>query len=83
VISRQFNEEEAARRLDVDGINATDNDGLPLVNEEDTAYLEVAHIVPHALASSDKPSNILVRFLSSSFSVFFVFYLRHTVKILN
>jgi hypothetical protein len=64
VISRQFDAEEADRRLNINGRDATDDDRLPLLNE-DMAYLEVAHIIPHALASSDDPSNILVRSLSS------------------
>jgi hypothetical protein len=64
VISRHFDAEEADRRLDINGRGATDDDRLPLVNEE-TEYLEVAHIIPHALASSDDPSNLLVRSLSS------------------
>jgi hypothetical protein len=65
VISRQFDIEEAGRRWKTNGINAIDDDGLPLANEE-MEYLEAAHIILHALGSTDDPSNILVRFLSST-----------------
>ena len=64
VISRQFDMEEAGRRFKAKGINAVDDDGLPLANG-DMDYLEAAHIIPYALGSSDDPSNLLVRFLSS------------------
>lgn len=64
MISRLFDAEEADRRLEINGRDATDDDGLPLINEE-VEYLEVAHIIPHALASSDDPSKLLVCSLSS------------------
>jgi hypothetical protein len=63
VISRYFDVEEAHRRLNTNGINARDDDGLPFVNVG-MEYLEVAHIIPHAMASSDDSSNLLVCFLS-------------------
>ena len=39
-------------------------DGM-MKQQVELEHLEVAHIIPHALGSSDDPSNILVRFLSS------------------
>ena len=66
MISHHFDAAEAERRLRINGRDATDDDRLPLVNEEpEPEYLEVAHIIPHALASSDDPSHVLVRSLSS------------------
>jgi len=41
-----------------------DDDGNLLINEE-TEHLEVAHIFPHALVSSDEPFMLLVRGPSS------------------
>jgi hypothetical protein len=63
VISRSFDAEEALQRWETNGINARDDDGLPFVNEV-MEYLEVAHIIPYAMASSDDSSNLLVCFLS-------------------
>ena len=62
VISRHFDVKAAQQRLKANGDNAADDDGVPLRGEE-LEYLEVAHIIPHALASSDGPSKLLVRFL--------------------
>ena len=55
----------AQQRLKANGDNAADDDGVPLRGEE-LEYLEVAHIIPHALASSD--DNLLVRFLPFVYS---------------
>ena len=61
VISRRFDAVEAGRRFETNGTSAVDDDSQLLVNEE-TEDLEVAHIIPHALASSsDDPSQPLVR----------------------
>jgi hypothetical protein len=62
VISRYFDAEEAYQRWKTNDINARDDDGLPFVNEV-MEYLEVAHIIPYAMASSDNSSNLLVCFL--------------------
>jgi hypothetical protein len=64
VISRHFDAEEADRRFDINGRDATDDDRLPIINEE-VENLEVAHIIPHALTSSDDPPKLLVRSLPS------------------
>ncbi|KAH0548212.1 hypothetical protein GP486_008072 [Trichoglossum hirsutum] len=54
VITRRFDEPEAISRTDRDGANARDDDGRLLSEEEeDTAFLEVAHIIPHSLMSGD------------------------------
>ena len=63
VISRQFDETEAIQRFDTHGAAAVDDDEKLLANEE-TEHLEVAHIIPHALTSSDDGQIILVRFHS-------------------
>jgi hypothetical protein len=69
VISRHFDADKADRRLNINGIDARDDDGLLLMNEElkneELQFLEVAHIIPHALRASEDPSSQLVRFLSS------------------
>jgi len=58
VISHSFDAVEADERFKTND-NATDDDGQPLSGEE-TEDLEVAHIIPHALASSSNPSMPLV-----------------------
>ena len=63
VISRQFDEAEAIQRFDTHGVAAVDDDEKLLADEE-TEHLEVAHIIPHALTSSDDGQIILVRFHS-------------------
>ena len=69
MISRHFDADEAGRRLDTNCLNARDDDGLLLMNEEleneYVEFLEVAHIIPHALGASEDSSSQLVRFLSS------------------
>lgn len=62
IISRQFDREVAIKRFKTCGSDATDDNGLPLINQ-DMEYLEVAHIIPHSLVSSTASSGILVRFL--------------------
>ena len=42
------------------GADAMDDDGS-LLKYEETEHLEVAHIIPHALVSSDEPFMPLVR----------------------
>lgn len=49
VITRRFDSEEANKRLEKDGDEATDDDGMPLANEVVFERLEVAHILPHSL----------------------------------
>jgi hypothetical protein len=62
VISRRFDAVESRRRFETNGDAAVDDDGQLLLDEE-TEDLEVAHIVPHTLASStDNPSQPLVRY---------------------
>ncbi|KAI2838196.1 hypothetical protein CBS147321_10996 [Aspergillus niger] len=52
VVTRKFDIREAEMRYKIDGENVKDDDGKPLVEEaENTAYLEVAHIIPHSLMS--------------------------------
>lgn len=58
-----FDEKEADTRFDLAGADAVDDDGKPLANEY-TEYLEVAHIIPHSLMSSEKPDVPLVRHYS-------------------
>jgi hypothetical protein len=60
VISRQFDAAGATRRFGTAGANAMDDNGILLMNEE-TEHLEVAHIIPHALVSSNEPLMPLVR----------------------
>jgi hypothetical protein len=59
VISRVFDHTEAERRFTEHGDDARDDDDQ-LLADEDTGFLEVAHIIPHALTSSDNPSHELV-----------------------
>lgn len=59
MISRRFDAVEANRRFEASGAAAVDDDNQLLVNEE-TEDLEVAHIIPHALASASDPSQPLV-----------------------
>ncbi|KAK5994114.1 hypothetical protein PT974_07554 [Cladobotryum mycophilum] len=50
VISRKFDIEEAKRRIKKDGNEARDDDGAPLLtNDNSFDPLEVAHILPHSL----------------------------------
>jgi hypothetical protein len=51
------------QRFDTQGAAATDDDEN-LLTDEETEHLEVAHIIPHALTSSDDGQTILVRFYS-------------------
>lgn len=61
VISSQFDEAEAIRRFEIHGAAVIDDDGK-LISDEIMTHLEVAHIIPHALTSSDDGQIILVRF---------------------
>jgi hypothetical protein len=47
--------------LKINDRNAIDEDGL-LLKDGELEYLEVAHIIPHALGSSNISSQVLVRF---------------------
>ena len=60
VISRKFDAEEADQRFEKDGKDAKDDDGKPIFAGVEPEFLEVAHIIPHALASSDDTSKLLV-----------------------
>jgi HNH endonuclease len=52
VVSHKFDKNEAIRRAQRDGNNATDDDGYWLRDERmELDYLEVAHILPHSLMS--------------------------------
>ena len=53
-------EAEAIRRFGTHGVAAVDDDEKLLADEE-TEQLEVAHIIPHALTSSNDGQIILVR----------------------
>ena len=61
VISRRFDVNEAVRRYNTFGDDAKDDDGQLIKDEEEEAAdLEVAHIIPHSLASSNDASIQLV-----------------------
>jgi hypothetical protein len=60
MISRQFDAAEATRRFGMVGADAVDDDGRRLEYEE-TEHLEIAHIIPYALVSSNGPFVPLVR----------------------
>ncbi|PWY94840.1 hypothetical protein BO94DRAFT_285906 [Aspergillus sclerotioniger CBS 115572] len=52
VVTRKFDVKEAEMRYKIVGEDVEDDDGKRLVEEADnTAYLEVAHIIPHSLMS--------------------------------
>jgi hypothetical protein len=61
VIYRKFDYAEAMRRVEYDGDdNANDDDGHLLKDEAGTfASLEVAHILPHSLMSSDGQTELV------------------------
>ncbi len=62
VISRQIDITEAESRFEIMGINAIDDDRLPLANR-DMGYVKAIYIIPHTLGSSDDPSNGSFSFL--------------------
>lgn len=52
VVSQRFDRKEAQRRIKQDGNESKDDDGNLLRNEPgEFEFLEVAHILPHSLAS--------------------------------
>jgi hypothetical protein len=62
IISRRFDANEAVNRYNTLGDDAKDdNDRLIKDEEEEPTDLEVAHIIPHFLASPDDASIPLVR----------------------
>ena len=64
VISRKFDCREADKRLEASGLDAKDDDGRLLKDGDDEpSNLEVAHIIPHSMASSTGASTPLVRHL--------------------
>lgn len=62
VISQNFDRHEAERRLQQDGEDCRDNDGEPLRNRsnDQSQFLEVAHILPHSLTSAASDNTELV-----------------------
>ena len=61
MISRRFDANEAVNRYNTFGDDAKDDDGRLIKDEEEEpADLEVAHIIPHSLASSNDTSIPLV-----------------------
>jgi hypothetical protein len=61
VISRRFDSNEVIHRYNTFGDDATDDNGRLIKDkEEEPADLEVAHIIPHSLASSNDASMQLV-----------------------
>ncbi|KAK4194462.1 hypothetical protein QBC40DRAFT_290706 [Triangularia verruculosa] len=58
VISRRFDYEEAARRLE-NSPDAVDNDGSLLSAEAQFDRLEVAHILPHSLTKTEKGAELV------------------------
>lgn len=65
VISRKFDHKEALRRLLADGEdNARDDDGKLLVKENSYEFLEVAHILPHALTKVDTNLQAVYSFIT-------------------
>ncbi|KPM42283.1 hypothetical protein AK830_g4280 [Neonectria ditissima] len=59
VISRKFDLEEAANRMQRDGDDARDDDGNLLLEDANPVdVLEVAHILPHSLMKSDIGSEL-------------------------
>jgi hypothetical protein len=62
VISRRFDANVAVNRYNTLGDDAKDDDGRLIKDEvEEPTDLEVAHIIPHSLASSNDASTPLVR----------------------
>ena len=61
VISRRFDTNEAVNRYNTLGDDAKDDDDRLIKDEEEPTDLEVAHIIPHSLASSNDASTPLVR----------------------
>uniref|UniRef100_A0A0B7KKY2 HNH nuclease domain-containing protein n=1 Tax=Bionectria ochroleuca TaxID=29856 RepID=A0A0B7KKY2_BIOOC len=59
VISRKFDLEEAAKRMQRDGDDARDDDGVLLLEDANPVdVLEVAHILPHSLMKADTGSEL-------------------------
>lgn len=58
VISRQFDQNEAFKRMTRYGDEARDDDGVSLIGEAFDA-LEVAHILPHALTRVNANSQLV------------------------
>ena len=56
VISRQFDLEEANKRLTMHGNEAKDDDGNLLLADPKFSHLEVAHILPHSLTKTGNDS---------------------------
>jgi hypothetical protein len=64
VILRRFDSNEAVHRYNTFGDDATDDDGRLVKNkEEESVYLEVPHIIPHSLVSSNNALMQLVLLL--------------------
>lgn len=60
VISRKFDLEEAAKRMQRDGDDARDDDGVLLLEDANPVdVLEVAHILPHSLMKADTGSELV------------------------
>ncbi|KAF3490864.1 uncharacterized protein GIQ15_00381 [Arthroderma uncinatum] len=59
VATRAFDEDEAVRRYDRDGSEAKDDEDRPLIESKDSVeHLEVAHIIPHSLMSTDSKQQL-------------------------
>lgn len=70
MISRKFDAEEADTRFEKDGKDAKDDDGEQIYGGVEPSFLEVAHVIPHGLASSDDSKLLVSSFFSFSYYAF-------------
>ena len=60
IVSRKFDQVEAAARFQKDGDDARDDDGMSLVEDpQPFDVLEVAHIIPHSLTKTNASSQLV------------------------